>query len=156
MNKYHKREFAEALKNLLRKVNRIDRNEMFCHGVTVSQCQIIDILHDHNEISMNQLSGETGLAMSTLTRIVDLLVRDEIVMRERKPDDRRKVIVTLTEKGRELQGKLKSCFDEYTLEILRKIPEERREDVVNVLNLLDSAVSTHLYQCCSISKGEKN
>jgi DNA-binding MarR family transcriptional regulator len=148
MNRNFSREFDSILKNLLRKVNKIDRNEKVCYGVTVSQCLIIDILHNQKELSMNKLGGETGLAISTLTRIVDLLVRDKLVKRSRSSDDRRKVILTLTAKGKELQNKLHLCSLEYTGEILSKIPANKREDIIQALKLLESAVSNRALACC--------
>jgi DNA-binding MarR family transcriptional regulator len=155
MNKNQYSEFTIILKNLLRKVNRIERNEKICHGVTVSQCQIIDIVYENEDISMNQLSNETGLAMSTLTRAVDLLVRDGIVKRNRSENDRRKVILFLTEMGLDLQKKLHRCSLEYTIEILERIPEEKREELINALKLLDNAASNRILQCCSpLPKGE--
>lgn len=155
IEKTNNHEFTQILKNLLRKVNRIDRNEKICYGVTVSQCQIIDIIHEYNEISMNQLSHETGLAMSTLTRVVDLLVRDGIVKRSRSENDRRKVILLLSNKGSDLQKKLHSCSLEYTGEILRNVPEEKREEVIDSLKLLNNAVSGRVLYCCNPQgKGE--
>ncbi len=155
MDNNENREFTLILKNLLRKVNRIDRNEKICHGVTVSQCQIIEIIHENEEISMNRLSDETGLATSTLTRVVDLLVRDGIVKRNRSENDRRKVFLVLSKKGLNLQKKLHSCSLEYTGEILGNIPVGKREDVINSLKLLDTAVSKPVLGCCNpLQKGE--
>ncbi len=89
-------EFSQALDLLIRKLNVLDRNEILCHGVTVTQCYLIDTINKTGEMSMNQLSTEMGLAISTLTRIIDILVRDKIVIRKRSTDDRRKVLVELS------------------------------------------------------------
>lgn len=51
---------------------------------------------------MNQLSERMSLARSTMTRVVDTLVRDGILERVRDREDRRLVEVQLTEKGKDL------------------------------------------------------
>jgi len=141
-------QFTNALESLLRKLLVLDRNEKVCFGVTIPQCYTIETLHKHGRLSMNELSRELGIAVSTLTRIIDILVRDEIISRSPSPDDRRKVCVVLTEKGIELALKLAGCTLGYIQQILLHIPEEKRRQVTESLDLLNEAIAQTGRSCC--------
>ena len=129
---------------LIHKIIILDRNEKACQGVTLSQHYAIAALHRKKELTMNALSNELGLAMSTLTRIVDVLVRDGIIQRNPSETDRRKVLVSLTEKGQQIARKLESCTQKFWLNIVKSIPEEKkpelRENLKMILTALDNAV----------------
>ncbi len=145
-------EFSILINRLIKKVYSIDRTAKICYGVTVQQCNILDIISAHGQISMNNLSKEMELAVSTLTRMMDILVRDKIVKRFRTEDDRRKVIVALTEKGKELAKQLRSCTLEYTKTIFNCIPEEKKDTINKSLDLLIEAIGVFKSNCCNIKK----
>ena len=54
--------------------------------------------------------------------------------------DRRRVFVSLTDRGRRLARKLEGCADEYCERILERVPKDRREDVVHALRVLVEAI----------------
>ncbi len=64
-------------KELLRKFQMRDRNEITCCGVSVSQCYTLDLLAGDGEMSMVQLARKMFLDKSTMTRVVDGLIERE-------------------------------------------------------------------------------
>jgi DNA-binding MarR family transcriptional regulator len=52
--------------------------------------------------SLGQLGNELALAPPSMTRLVDRLEERGLIERDRDPDDRRKVVATLTDGGRRL------------------------------------------------------
>ena len=56
--------------------------------------------------SQSQLGAELGLAPPSITRLVDRLEARELIARQRDEADRRKVVVTLTDEGRQLVSAL--------------------------------------------------
>ena len=140
--------FFSEMNQLMRMLTVLDRNELVCYGVTVSQCYTIKALFTKKRLTMNELSSELGLAVSTLTRIIDILVRDEIVIRERSADDRRKIYIKLTEKGKDLAIKLRECSENYMMEILEYIPVEKRTVIVDSLEMINNAVISAKDRCC--------
>ncbi|MCP4136901.1 MAG: MarR family transcriptional regulator [bacterium] len=154
-------EFYSLLSSFIKKIAVVDRNEKYCYGVTLSQCYSIETLSARGALSMNELSADLGIAISTLTRNVDVLERDGVVERKRSSKDRRKVIVELTAKGRELNEKLQSCSIDLTGEILKIIPANKKESVVDCLKLLNEAISQFEANqqidtnCCSVINQNK-
>jgi DNA-binding MarR family transcriptional regulator len=69
--------------------------------LTLSQFSLLQTLAGGGAARVSDLAQEAGIAPSTATRILDALQRRAIVRRERSPDDRRGVTVTLTPFGRD-------------------------------------------------------
>jgi DNA-binding MarR family transcriptional regulator len=72
-------------------------------GLTPSQAEVLGVLAEHQPLSLGGLGEllvcETGTNPS---RIVDRLVSGGLVGRETDPDDRRQVLLSLTDEGHEL------------------------------------------------------
>jgi len=136
-------DFSLLISQLIRKLNLLERDEKVCLGVTISQCYTIETLARKDKLSMKELSQEMGVAVSTMTRILDILVRDTLAKRENNPKDRRSVCVQLTAKGKDIASKLKCCAEDYLRVIFERIPGAKQEKVIEALNILLKAVEQH-------------
>ncbi len=135
------RKFSETLTYAYQRFNALQRGEKRCFGVTMSQCVTLELLHREGRMAGRELARRLGLDTSTVSRVVDVLVRDGMVRRARdEAGDRRCVFVSLSARGRALAAKLQSCADTYCERILGRIPEDRREDVVHALRVLVDAI----------------
>lgn len=77
------------------------------------QGRILYVLWQRDGIPISELSRETGLAMTTLTGMLDRMETNGLVRRERGDADRRKIFINLTENAK----MLKDDYDEVTKEI---------------------------------------
>lgn len=68
-----------------------------------AQGRILYILWQNEAISITELSEKTGLAKTTLTSMLDRLEGQELVKRIFDRSDRRKILIILSEKAKELQ-----------------------------------------------------
>jgi DNA-binding MarR family transcriptional regulator len=68
--------------------------------LTLSQYSLLIPLAAGGTARISQLAGEAGIAPSTATRIIDALERRDVVRRSPSPEDRRGVVVSLTDAGR--------------------------------------------------------
>lgn len=86
-----------------REVNRFFYKQMWRHanelGVTIFQLQILKILSEHPNISLQELTNKTNTGKSTVSSTVDRLVKAEYVKRESSEEDRRAVVLSLTKLG---------------------------------------------------------
>lgn len=78
-----------------------------------SQGRILYVLWQQDGIPISELSRETGLAMTTLTSMLDRMEASGLVRRDRGDADRRKILIYLTESAKTL----KNDYDEVTQEI---------------------------------------
>ncbi|UCH93442.1 MAG: MarR family transcriptional regulator [Candidatus Aminicenantes bacterium] len=140
--------FSRLVGELFRKLNLLNRDQKVCYGITLSQCCAIETLEQKGLLSMNELSQHQGVTLSTMTRVVDVLVRDGVFQRVSSPGDRRKVCIELTEEGKNLAEKLKKCTEAYTKEILAQIPVDRQSQVIESVDLLIKAIESVNPKCC--------
>ncbi len=133
--------FRETLGLAYQRVNALQRDEKRCFGVSLSRCVTLETLLREGPLPVNELASQLGLDASTVTRSIDGLVREALVRRTRdERQDRRRVFIALTARGRTLAQKLEQCADAYSEQILARIPRERREDVLYALGVLVKAV----------------
>ena len=143
-------------KDLLRKFQMRDRNEISCCGVSVSQCYTLDTLGEHGEMSMVQLARKMFLDKSTMTRVIDGLIERELVVRRFDEGDRRVIYITLTAAGRKLLEGIRAQQMISLRLILERIPAPARQKLLDGLEIFSHAVQDWLTTCCLPVKKENS
>jgi len=136
----------ETTRLLIRNLGFLDRSEAVCCGITLTQCHTIVETGRRKQISVNELSEVLDLDKSTVSRTVDQLVNHDILVRQPDLNDRRYVVLQLTGKGDELFGNIERRMEVYFAEIINSIPEDKREQVIESLQLFSEAI--HSKRCC--------
>jgi DNA-binding MarR family transcriptional regulator len=79
-------------------------------GVTAVQGMVLAFLAEEDEVTSGSLGSRVKFDSATLTGIIDRLARAGLVERKNNPDDRRAILICLTEKGKavgnEIQGRI--------------------------------------------------
>lgn len=140
-------DFSVLVSKLIRRLSVLERCEKMRTGVTISQCRTIEALARNGQMSVTQLWKEMGVAAATMTRGLDTLERDGLVKRRSSPEDRRRMIVTLTAKGRRLARKVEQRGEEYLRLLFDNIPARKRNQVKGALSTLLDAIEEHP-SCC--------
>ncbi len=142
------RDTQRLLYELVRNYEQCDKMCLGQFGVTASQAYTILAFPADVAINMNRLSEIMGLAGSTMTRMVDQLVEKGFVQRRPGDEDRREVLVRLTEKGRRTREDLQKAQREAIGAVLGDVAEEERSSIVAVLTRLNSALQKATKVCC--------
>src|SRR5215813_2558134 len=82
------------------------------------------LLQRHGERTMSELAEDLGAPLSTASGIGERLARRGLVKRQRRPDDRRVVVVRLTRKGETVAGKLRQQVDGLMRRVTGALTEE--------------------------------
>ena len=101
-----------------------------------NQPMVIKIIGMEGEVMPSTMGKYTGMEKSSLTRMVDDLENKGIVYRKTDPDDRRKVLVSLTEKGMTYFNYLNEITAEMADEILKFVDEKDIEDFIQSLETM--------------------
>ena len=72
------------------------------HGLTITEVHTIVAIGLHERNPMNVIAARLNVTLATLTTAVNKLANKGFVERTRAEDDRRKVLVSLTKKGRQV------------------------------------------------------
>ncbi|MDN5205108.1 MarR family transcriptional regulator [Fulvivirgaceae bacterium BMA10] len=140
-------DFHDQIIDLVKKYQFRDRNEILSCGISVSQCYILETLHHDGALTVGELAAKMYLSDSTITRVVDQLVKKGFVERQASEKDRRVHLNKITDAGEEVyQESWKNIFQSERM-ILENFQPEHREILIDFLKKLNKAVSQWHRQC---------
>jgi DNA-binding MarR family transcriptional regulator len=94
--------------------------------LTLAQLHLVSALDAQPGRTVRELADAAGVSQPTITRAVDALQRQGVVTRAASPEDRRCVLVELTDDGRRLLLTERARIDARRHELLAELsPEER-------------------------------
>jgi homoprotocatechuate degradation regulator HpaR len=112
------------------------RPHLNAHGVTDQQWRIIRALNETEGLEIADLSEQCCLHAASLSRILPKLEAGGLISRRGHANDQRRVIVTLTAKGRRLFATVAPQSEAIYAELAREIGPARLEKVYGLLDEL--------------------
>jgi MarR family transcriptional regulator, organic hydroperoxide resistance regulator len=100
---------------------------------------VCGLLGRSGRCTMTELASECGLALSSMTGLIDRLVEKGCVTRVREEEDRRKVFVQLDKKGQQAYQELLESEMEMIISMMDSLKPDEQE---NFLRLLEKCVSS--------------
>jgi len=100
------REIEEKVLRALREITRA--NSVYStfirqrHGLTVPQLLVLRAVAADKSVSGSELARSASVSHATVTGILSRLEKKNLIRRDKSTEDRRKVLVAVTDKGREL------------------------------------------------------
>lgn len=134
------REFRNTMRKLERALDDQLQEGVQCCGVSLVQCHTLMELNLQEEINLKDLSSELGLDKSTVSRGIEYLVKRGLVERRTDSNNRRFVLISLSEKGKEVCTTINTFCDQYYLEVFRRIPQDKHPQVLESLLLFTGAL----------------
>lgn len=123
-------------RTMRREVRRARPGEM-----SMQQFRALGIISHHPGISLSFLAQHLGLTNASASRLVDGLVRAGLVNRTDSSEDRRKLVLELTEKGVSAMESAKEAALGKLASMLAELSEEDRSAVLKAMNILRQLVS---------------
>jgi DNA-binding MarR family transcriptional regulator len=102
-------------------------------GLSFSQAHLLVALADSPSLPVGELAMAAGVSPPTATRMLDGLERDGIVTRESSPDDRRKVVIRLTDEGKRLVRRRKRAAEKRRRAVYESLSDSEREHATHLL-----------------------
>lgn len=93
-----------------------------------------------DKLDTNSISEEMGISLSRLSRVVDKMVKNGYLTRKTSKQDRRAIILGLTQKGKDILAQILESRKKCEQIIESKFKEEELEDITKTLKLLSSAL----------------
>lgn len=116
------RDLAHLLSALEREVVGRQRAALAVENCTVEEWRVIDFLAEGGH-TMSEAAEYAGVPSPTLTKIVDRLVANNVVHRRIDLEDRRKVRIFLTTRGKSLHRRLAAIVEHSQADLLGEISD---------------------------------
>lgn len=138
-NKTNKR-IEEKIRNIAKYLNEYTKDHLKCYNLTLGRFHVLRVIIESQPVSMGQIHEELHMANSTVTVIVDYLHEAGLVKRKRDIEDRRVVLLEITDKGREIMESLlkkRQDFMKKALVDMDASAEELAELLAKLLNKIE-------------------
>ena len=124
----------------IRELRCVGSERMVRLGLSMSHWHILSMLDRHGEVPMSRLAELLDVSMSNATGIVDRMEERGFVERVRVPDDRRLVLVRVTDRGREILNEIEVLRDEMLTRVLERLDDVQLDRLSGALHDLRTAI----------------
>lgn len=128
------RGIVRSLRRIIRAVGLYSKELLRRRNLTTSQLATLRQLARRGALSAGDLARGISVSQATITGIVDRLESRGLVTRVRDMEDRRRVVIDLTEGGREVVATSPPPLHERFVLRLAELPTEEREEIARVLD----------------------
>jgi DNA-binding MarR family transcriptional regulator len=132
------REFSHLISHVERRVTERLRSALGPEGCDVDQWRVLNLLSEGSGYPMTEVADCVGVRPAALTRLVDRLVANNLVYRRIDPEDRRRVRLFLTPRGKSVHRRLAALVERSQAELFTSA--EEAELLQDLLRRLDHAL----------------
>lgn len=136
-----KQTLNEILVKLFRNINNIEEQSIRTEeykDVTTNDMHVIEAIGVDSPKNMTAVARELGVTTGTLTISVNSLVKKGFVDRVRSEEDRRVVLVSLSDKGKRAHERHRLFHEEMIDAIVEQFTEEEKEVLERTLKNLNA------------------
>jgi DNA-binding MarR family transcriptional regulator len=117
-----------------------DRDRVGYHGLTITQCYVLEILIRRGALTLNELAAEMRLDKSTLSRVVGGLENKREITRTSNPADGRSILLEATPSGVRRYQRVEADIVAENAQVLAGFsPAARRQIIVLIDALVQAA-----------------
>ncbi|MGL1042835.1 MarR family winged helix-turn-helix transcriptional regulator [Vibrio vulnificus] len=106
-------------------------------GYSLAQIHTIEVLGCHGALRMKELAEKLGITTGTLTVQIEKLVKAELIERCALPEDRRAIVVKLTEAGQVIHRQHNQLHLDLVRKLTRHIDEEQQALLLSCLEKMN-------------------
>ena len=114
--------------------------------ISVSELSVLRYLFFKTKPSMSEMGKDLSIDLSTLTRIVDKLVKKNLVVREPDLKDRRVIRVVMSKEGRAIGEQFKQKGKEKAKSVLMQMTLKERDTFLNLLETIYTRIYGENYK----------
>ncbi|HIS26320.1 MAG TPA: MarR family transcriptional regulator [Candidatus Pullilachnospira intestinigallinarum] len=131
--------FHDVLVNLFNEIMDVEEKAVITpefHDITNNDMHVMEAVGVEKPQSMSAVARILSVTVGTLTIAVNNLVKKGYISRERSSEDRRVVLVSLTDKGRKAYAHHKRFHEEMIHAMIDGLSEKETETLVTALTHL--------------------
>jgi DNA-binding MarR family transcriptional regulator len=108
--------------------------------IPIEQLRVLEALAARDALPMGELAAQALLEPTTLTKMIDRMIADGLVMRTADPQDRRRVLVMLAPAGRVAFERLNRITTSQEIRIKSRLPKTKLAELRTLLRDLTNTM----------------
>jgi len=121
-----------ALSRATNSVHRREYKTIKEGGLTVSQFSVLEVLYHKGALKVQEIIEKTLSTGGNMTVVIENLVKDDLVMRFKDPEDKRVNLISITDKGKALIDSIFPSHIENINEIFNVLTEEEKKSLITI------------------------
>lgn len=134
------KEFRELTRILERNLELLNTSDCCLGDITSAQCHALVEIGRMKDLMLKNLAEILRVDVSTASKVVEELVKKELVLREPSRTDRRSVQINLTETGYRLFNQIELDMNQIFANVFTLIEEKERDILLQALNIYNQAI----------------
>jgi DNA-binding MarR family transcriptional regulator len=128
-------------KSAMAELRCIGSERLLRMGVSMSQLHVMSMLDRHGDMPMSRLAEMIDISLSNATGLIDRMEERGFVERVRVPDDRRVVLVRITDGGRKLLDDVEVLRAETLRTVLDRLDPDQLDGIARATSDLRDALA---------------
>lgn len=124
------------LRRIMRGMDISSRQLISEHGLTIPQLIVLQHLQEQGAMTTGMLADLISLSPATVTGILDRLELRGLVTRERRPEDKRRVLVNVTPTGKTIADTPPSHLEARLTQALATLSQDKRVELHSAIQYL--------------------
>jgi DNA-binding MarR family transcriptional regulator len=133
-------ELADAFHAVSHGLRRTVEGRFYQMPFSMARLRVLYQLVEQGDLRMGELSECIEVAPRTMTSTIELMERDGLVTRHSDPSDRRAVVVTITDRGREALAEGRRVKARVVADLFDVLDDDERAALYDMLGKLGAAV----------------
>jgi len=134
----------KLIKELTFILKGFQNDTIICENITFRQFTILECISSYKKLKMTDLNGLLNVEKSTTTRLLEPLVRQGLIEKQKSLSDQRVFELLLTDDGKKTHKAALASIYKHIKLISQLIPAEKKESVREALNIFIDASR----RCC--------
>ena len=111
-----------------------------CGDTSSTQCFILGEVYRSGPVTQADLGRRLALDKSWISRAVEALAQEGLLVKGPAPDDRRTVVISLSRAGKKRAEELDESLNEQAAQVIGRVPQKQRPGIYESLRLLSDAL----------------
>jgi DNA-binding MarR family transcriptional regulator len=110
------------------------------HGVSMAHLHLMSMLDRHGELPMSRIAELLDVSDSNATGLIDRMEERGLVARVRHPEDRRVVLVRVSDQGRQILTDMEILRDDLMRQVLSRLDDRQLERLAAAVGDVQGAI----------------
>ncbi len=124
-------------------LNRNLRKNLRRSGINLARWRVLAVLNDHGQLNISQIVQHTLLEQPTVSRVVDQLQREGLVVRQTGDEDSRFVQVRLTAAGEKAFKEVYPVAIAHQQQALKGFKQQEINTLIGLLERIQNNISSN-------------
>lgn len=129
----------KTLTILLRAANAVEhriKDDVSVYGLGLSDFGALEVLYHKGPLPIQAICEKVLIANSSMSYVIDTLIKKQLIKKIKNPDDRRIHIVELTEEGRQLMDDIYPRHQDHMRSMIDVLDESEETELQRLLKKL--------------------